>query len=412
MTEELYFDLQAGCSGDMFLASLVDIGADPDRVRLDLSKLDVSGYELEFRAELKGGVMARRCLVHVSEHGHEVHHHSHHHRDFIAIRGMIETSEIPVGARERSLDIFSRLAEAEAKIHGCQVGEVAFHEVGGVDSIVDIVGIALALDQLKPRSFHCSPVNVGSGTVKTKHGVLPVPAPATVELLKGFPVYSAHFDGETTTPTGAAVLASLVKKPGKMPAGTIIKTGYGAGSKSFPEGPNVLRAVLIQTASQEIAPEEVVVLECNLDDHHPEILGDSLERMMRLGALDVYFTAVQMKKNRPGVLLTVVCRLEDAERFTRFLLEETPTFGVRKRASARTVLARWQAIVPTAYGDVEVKAGSRSREAVKATPEFEACRAISERENVPLWRVYQEVTRSIAAHWEDVRKSSEGRTLE
>ncbi len=442
----LYFDLFSGCSGDMILGALLDLGADFEAVRQGLAALPVTGYRLEVGRVLRGGIAATRLTVHVEgqehkhvhgrvhdraragehehdyDHDHEHEHEheqrdqpstinhqlstlsqppTHDHRTFAQIRDMIAAAPLAPAVRERATAIFEHLAVAEGKIHGRPPETVHFHEVGAVDSIVDIVGICLALDGLGFDGFACSAANVGSGTVRCAHGVLPVPAPATAELLRGFPVYSAHFAGELVTPTGAAVLRTLVAAPGRLPAGTLLRTGWGAGGREHPDGPNALRLLAIETADAG-ADTEVSVLECNLDDMIPELVGELADTLRAAGALDVFLTPVQMKKSRPGTLLTLLCRPADAPRFAEELLARSTTFGVRTHHCAREVLDRRNLAVDTPYGAVSVKAGLRRGRLLKATPEFEDCRRLAAAAGVPAAAVYQAAAAAVAAGWDNL----------
>lgn len=322
---------------------------------------------------------------------------------------MIAAAPLAPAVRGRATAIFENLARAEGKIHGRPPEDVHFHEVGAVDSIVDIVGICLALDQLGFDGFACSAANVGSGTVRCAHGVLPVPAPATAELLRGFPVYSAHFTGELVTPTGAAVLRTLVPEPGRLPAGILLRTGWGAGGREHPAGPNALRLLVIETADAGAADTEVAVLECNLDDMLPELVGELTDALRAAGALDVFLTPVQMKKSRPGTLLTLLCRPADAPCFAEELLARSTTFGVRVHRCAREVLDRQSFAVDTPYGAVSVKAGLRRGRLLKATPEFEDCRRLADAAGVPVAVVYQAAAAAVTTGWDQwVRRLERG----
>ncbi|NLI45722.1 MAG: nickel pincer cofactor biosynthesis protein LarC [Acidobacteria bacterium] len=449
----LYFDLFSGCSGDMILGALLDLGADFETVRQGLAALPVGGYRLEVNRVLRGGVAATRLTVHIAgqehkhvrgrahdqaragehEHEHDYEHEheheqgdqpsiinhplstlnmqpsTHDHRTYAQIRDMIAAAPLAPAVRARATAIFEHLAIAEGKIHGRPPEAVHFHEVGAVDSIVDIVGISLALDHLGFDSFACSAANVGSGTVRCAHGVLPVPAPATAELLRGFPVYSAHFAGELVTPTGAAVLRTLVPEPGRLPAGTLLRTGWGAGSREHPDGPNALRLLVIEMADAGAADTEVAVLECNLDDMLPELVGELADTLRAAGALDVFLTPVQMKKSRPGTLLTLLCRPPDTPRFADELLARSTTFGVRVHRCAREVLDRRSFAVDTPYGAVSVKAGLRRGRLLKATPEFEDCRRLAAAADVPVAVVYQAAAAAVTAGWDQwVRRLEHG----
>lgn len=460
----LYFDLFAGCSGDMILGALADLGADIDAVGRRLAELPLKGYRLECDPALQRGIRATRFRVvmdgeeaggvsteplrdpHLDQsyglpgghrHGHphpggdrrkaggdydyDYEHEGHrspvtghpssvaghHHRTFADIRQMLESSKLPDAVVARSVGIFEQLARVEGKIHGQPPADVAFHEVGAVDSIVDIVGIALALDAMGFDGFACSAVNVGAGTLTCAHGVLPVPAPAAAELLQGFPVYSAHFEAELVTPTGAAVLRALVAEPGRLPAGTLRRIGYGAGSRTFPNGPNVLRLLEIETVEPEEAAADVTVLHCQLDDMNPELVGAAAQRLLADGALDVALAPVHMKKFRPGTLLTVLCRPADRERLAGRLLAETTTFGLRWHECRREELERRHLPLETRFGTVQVKAGLRDGRLLKVRPEFEECRRAAEAAGVGVDEVYREVEAAIAAAWSSLLQQTQ-----
>ncbi|MBN2431055.1 MAG: nickel pincer cofactor biosynthesis protein LarC [Acidobacteria bacterium] len=435
----LYFDLFAGCSGDMILGALVDAGVDFEQLRNQLACLPLKGYTLQCIPVNKRGIRATQVVVHLDHEpetpqpapatdgsapppAHHHHHGSahdspaqpapphpqpvtHEHRHFADIRRMILESSLPAPVTRRALAIFENLARAEAHIHQTTIDKVAFHEVGAVDSIVDIVGISLGLHQLGIDRFACSPVNVGSGTVRCAHGILPVPAPATAALLEGFPIYAAHFHGEMTTPTGAAVLKTLVPLPGKMPAGTLQALGYGAGTRDLEDGANVLRIMIIdETPAADAVPDGVRLLECNLDDMNPEHTGELAQRLLAEGALDVWLTPIQMKKFRPGVCLSLLCRAEQAERLTDLLLQHSTTFGVRRSAWERTELQRRQLTIGTRLGPVSVKAGWHGERLLKVTPEFESCRQVAERQHLSLADVCREVERAIGEHWTELAR--------
>jgi uncharacterized protein (TIGR00299 family) protein len=448
----LYFDLFAGCSGDMILGALVDLGADFAAIETMLAALPVRGYRLECGPILQRGIRATRFQVildgepatgahdphlgqvegsslkpvpgqaHPPGHSHahgkrgeagsdydSKHEHGgggrrpagggHSHRTFAEIRRMLEKSDLPTAAVTRAVAVFELLARAEGRIHGQPPEEVAFHEVGAVDSIMDITGIALALDQLGFTGFACSPVNVGSGTLTCAHGVLPVPAPAATELLQGFPVYAAHFEAELVTPTGAAVLRTLVKDPGRLPPGALRRIGYGAGSRRFPNGPNVLRLMEIEPADDSGMGAEVAVLECQLDDMNPELLAALAQSLLADGALDVSLTPIQMKKFRPGTLLTLLCRPPDRERFAGRILAESTTFGLRWHLCRREELDRRHLSLATRYGTIQVKAGLHGGRLLKVRPEFEECRRLADAAGVGVDEVYREVEAAIAAAW-------------
>jgi len=375
----LYLDCFAGISGDMLLGALLDLGVAEAALRTELTKLKLPGYSISTRRVVKQNIAATKFDC---DTGHE-----HHHRGYTEIAGMITGSGLSENVKRRALHVFRRLGEAEAKIHGVPLEQIHFHEIGAVDSIVDIVGVCVALDLLGVDEVQASPVPLGSGFVETAHGKFPVPAPATLELLKGVPVQPSNEAVELVTPTGAALLAEFCCRYGPMPALTVEKIGYGAGTRDLPQTPNVLRAVLGET-SGGAKSDTVAVIEANIDDMNPQWFGDVMERLLVNGALDVFLTPVQMKKNRPGTLLTVLCEPRDADRFVELVLTHTTTFGVRLHEARRRMLAREIVRVPTRFGEIEVKVGRYNGKVVTRSPEYESCKRAAALANVPVREVY------------------------
>lgn len=386
----LYFDCFAGISGDMTVAALLDLGVPLDLIRTELGRLPLpsANYALSSERVLRNGIVATRFVVEAVD--------EHHHRHYSDIAAMIEASQLAPGVRTRALAIFRRLAEAEAKVHGVEIDRVHFHEVGALDSIVDIVATAVCLDHLAIGRFHASPLPWGSGFVETAHGRLPVPAPATAELMTGMPVHGIIGPGERVTPTGAAILATLADGFGPIPAMTVSATGCGAGTKDFPDTPNVLRAVL---GLREVAAgrDEVEVLETHVDDMSPELFGFLMERLFAAGALDVAFSPLQMKKNRPGTKLTVIAPPPLAETLGRLVLAESSAIGIRSHRATRLVLDRCSEERETTLGQVRVKVIRDGGKLVRVTPEFEECRRLALERGLPLMEVYRLVERETAA---------------
>jgi uncharacterized protein (TIGR00299 family) protein len=389
-----YFDAFSGAAGDMIVAALLDAGGDAAALEAALATLHVGHYRLEVRREVRHGITASRFIVHL-EHGHD-----HHHRTWADIRGIIDGATLPGRAAERAKAVFARLAEAEAAVHGTTPDAVHFHEVGAVDSIVDIVGAAAALELMGTEEVYCSAIPVGSGTVKSAHGLLPVPAPATAALLKGVPIRPSPGEasgeelGELTTPTGAALLTTLARRFGAMPPMTPTAVGYGAGTRQGKHAPNVLRVVIGELVGGDAAETDGVwVIETNLDDTTAEVVADAAARLMAAGALDVTAVAATMKKGRSGIVLT--CLAHDAERAAceRILFEHTGTFGVRRHWCERSMLARRHETVPTRFGPVRVKIGSLGDRVVRVAPEFEDCRRAAEAAGVSVQSVMQEAVR-------------------
>jgi hypothetical protein len=334
-------------------------------------------------------------------HSHETHEHKHDHahvhRGLTEIRKIISAANISEKAKKTAISIFEALGTAEAKIHNVPIETINFHEVGAVDAIVDIVCASVGADALAVDEIVCSALNVGGGTVNCAHGTFPVPAPATVELLKDAPVYSSGIQMELVTPTGAAIVKTLANRFGAFPELKIEKSAYGAGSRDFPGHPNVLRIVIGDAAPKLAAKtnsETISVLEANLDDLNPQVFGYVMDRLLEDGALDVFGMPVQMKKNRPGTLLTVLCKPEDADKLTQLIFSETTTLGVRRREESRQTLARRWENVHTEWGEVRIKIASMNGTITNYAPEYEDCRRIAAEHRVPLKTVMQEASRA------------------
>src|SRR5229473_2907171 len=433
-----YLECFSGISGDMFLGALVDTGVPASLLERTVAALDV-GVRLETSRVVRSGISATKVDVWVDgekdlpreeywerqerhshsheheqkhehsdrEHEHHGHSHSHpdetragapaphgHSRGLKEIRGIISAAAISEGAKKTAISIFEALGRAEAKIHNTSIESVHFHEVGAVDAMVDIVCAAVGAETLGVDEIICSPLNVGGGMVKCAHGTFPVPVPATVELLAEAPVYSSGLQAELVTPTGAAIVKTLASRFASFPEMKIEKSGYGAGSRDFPGHPNVVRLTVGEGASSALAPktasETITVLESNLDDLNPQVFGYVMDRLLEDGALDAFGMPVQMKKNRPGMLLTVLCRPEDASKLTELIFTETTTLGVRRRDEKRQVLAREWVTVATRWGDVRLKLASMNGAVTNYAPEYEDCRRIATERHVPLKNVMQE----------------------
>jgi pyridinium-3,5-bisthiocarboxylic acid mononucleotide nickel chelatase len=441
-----YLDCFSGISGDMFLGALVDAGL-PVRVLEEtvaaLNRVAELNTRLEIARVTRGGISATKVNVwvgdekdqprlehhryqghkhgHTHEHahanvlGHEQHHshvvgtavleHPQSHRGLREILEIIERADIARAAKQKAVAIFEVLALAEAKIHEVDMEKIHFHEVGAADAIVDIVCAAVGSEVLAVESWVCSPLNVGSGTVACAHGEFPVPAPATAELLKNAPVFSSGIKGELVTPTGAAIVKVLASRFAPLPQLKVASIGYGAGMRDFAGHANVVR-LLIGTAdsaadtdslssrfSPEITQDTVAVLEANLDDLNPQVFGYVMDRLLSEGALDVFYTPVQMKRNRPGMLLTLLAPVEHAERLAKLLFSETTTLGLRVRQEKRLVLARGWEIVNTPWGDVRIKVANLNGASTNHAPEYEDCRRIAQEYRIPLKTVMQEALR-------------------
>ena len=371
-----YIDAFSGISGDMTVGALLDAGAPPDALLDALRSLE-TGARYEVEKTRRGGVTASKFRVILPEHPGGAHGHSHRHLKHIL--AMIEKAPISDRAKSDASRVFRNLGHAEAHVHGVPIEKVHFHEVGAADSIADIVGACVALDLLGVDQIYTSAINVGSGTVKTEHGVLPVPAPATAELLTGKPIYSCGPAVELTTPTGAALAATLSTSFGPAPAMNIRNIGYGAGDRDFEQQPNVLR-VLIGDKSGAVEATSVSVIEANIDDSSPQVLGYALERLLETGALDASISPLQMKKNRPGSLLRVIARPEDQEALAQIVFSETSTLGLRIYTAERRVLERRMVEVETPFGTLRGKVSGAGTFA----PEYDDCKAAAARTGKPL----------------------------
>jgi len=388
----LYFDCFAGASGDMILGAMVAAGVDPDALRHQLSLLNVEGFKIDFETVDRSGLSAIHARVETV--------HEHKHRHLADIRHIIENSGVTDAAKELSIRIFTRLAEAEARVHNEPVEKVHFHEVGALDAIVDVVGAAICFDLLKIERFVSSPLHVGSGTVEMAHGRFPVPPPAVADMLRGVPFYSGDIKGELLTPTGAAIITTVCQEYGPIPRIKTDRTGYGAGTREYENFPNVLRVLVGETEKADAGCERLWMIETNLDDASPQIVGHVMDRIFEAGALDCYFTPVQMKKNRPGVLLSVLCGPGEKETVMNLLFTETTTLGIRSYEVERRALRRSILTVETQYGPISVKVAHLNGRVVNEMPEFEQCREAAVRANVPL-KVIEEAARVALAKLRD-----------
>ena len=421
-----YLDCFSGISGDMFLGALIDAGVSPQLLEDTVKALNI-GARVELSKVVRAGISATKVDVyangekdlprevfwerqendhankHAHDHGHahsedshEHHHHGHDHehgRTLSAIRRIIEKAAISSNAKNTAIKIFETLGEAEAEIHRTSIDQVHFHEVGAVDAMVDIVCAAVGAESLAVEEWVCSPLNVGGGTVKCAHGTLPVPAPATMKLLRDAPVFSSGPQVELVTPTGAAIVRTLSARFAPFPAMKIETSGYGAGTRDFPEHPNLLRITIGEaepTDRVNTSNDRITVLEANLDDLSPQVLAYAMERLLAEGALDVFSVPVQMKKSRPGALLTVLAKMEDASRLTKTIFDETTTLGVRRREEQRQTLSRCWETVDTTWGPVRVKVANMNGTVSNYAPEYEDCRTLAEAQHVPLRTVMQE----------------------
>lgn len=428
----LYLDLFSGISGDMFIGALLDLGVDSHELEHQLSRLGLNGYHLHVNRAHKSSIEGVKFDVHLAdahgehshehehshahEHGHShshehshghTHEHTHEHahhddqRTFAQIRHIIEASALSPWVKEKANAVFHRIAVAEGKIHGLPPEKVHFHEVGALDSIVDIVGACLALEMLGRPRILASTVIEGNGWVDCAHGRFPIPAPATLAILgaRGIPVSQCNEPHELVTPTGAALLAEFVESFGPMENLVAKKIGFGLGTRENKTRPNVLRAVLGEVSASASAHDweidTIAVLETNLDDVNAEILGHFMEAALAAGALDVFHTPIQMKKSRPGILLTVLCTQADADKFSEMILRETSSFGVRRALAERRKLQRSFATAKTAFGEVQVKIGRLNGKVLQAAPEYEACKKLAREAKVPVKAVYDAALKAL-----------------
>ncbi len=386
----LYIDAFSGISGDMVVAAFLSLGLPLPRLQDDLSKVPLTGYTIAATSQLVNGITATRFTVQVAAPGQA-------HRTFRDIRAMLDGSALHDAVKHRAIDIFTKLADAEARVHGVPADDVRFHEVGAVDSIIDIVGAAIGATFFGIERTYVSALPLGSGVVQSQHGPLPVPAPATVELLRGFTTRPGEGEGELVTPTGAAIIASLASA-GRAPDMRIAAVGYGVGQKTLQDRPNVLRLLLGEVAARTVTDGTVtdgtdsdaqIIIETNIDDYNPEFYEYVMERLFAAGARDVYFAPLHMKKNRPGLLLSVLCAEADRERLAAIVLNETSAIGVRYYPVRRMVLSRFTKEVATQYGTVRVKFARTPDGHENVAPEYEDCKRLASEKNVPIKLVYQ-----------------------
>jgi hypothetical protein len=384
----IYFDCFSGASGDMIVASLLDAGLTLETLRDELGRLKLTGYHIRARRVKRRGIAGTKFDVIIKTHEHE-------HRHLHDVLDIIRRSTLSDRVKHDVEGVFRRLAQAEAAVHGITVEKATFHEVGAVDSIVDVVAAAAGLEKLGIVRVAVSPLVTGSGFVECQHGRFPVPAPAVAELLKGFPIACGEIEMELTTPTGAAILTTLGESFGKMPSMTVESVGYGAGTRDPGEMPNLLRVVIGETQVQ-VESDRVWVLETNIDDMPPELFEVLFEKLFAAGVLDVFTTAIQMKKGRPAVKLSVIAPEELRSRAEEIIFRETTTFGIRAYEVERRKLERESVRVRTKFGLVGVKLGRMGGELLTASPEYEDCRRAAARHGVALKEVYEEAKR--AAH--------------
>lgn len=383
-----YFDCFSGISGDMTLGALVDAGASFSSLKKSLSALPVKGYKLQYGRVKKAGFAAAKVDVIIAKSGNggEL-------RKWSGVRYLIEESSLPAAIKKKGKEIFKRLFEAEAFVHGSRYDRVHLHELAAVDCIVDIMGSLICLDLLGIDKIYASAVNTGGGSVSTAHGVIPVPSPAAMRLLKGVPVYSSVEGHELTTPTGAAIISTLASSFGPVPLMKVTAVGTGAGGLDLPDRPNILRVITGEVISESLseADNNVMVIETNIDDMNPQLYEYVMEQLFRAGALDVFLSHIIMKKGRPGIKLSVLCQRDKAETLCDIIFRETTTIGVRYYPVARKTLKRGFRTVQTGYGPIRIKISDPGGPEEKCAPEYEECRRVAKARSVPLIKVIDDV---------------------
>ena len=417
----LYYDCFAGISGDMHLGAMIDAGVDPHHLLAELKKLPLDGYKVNITRNQRKSIEGTRVdIVVEGDHGHHHHGHDHHHdhndndghdhhhehRNLADIKKIISDSGLPEKTKSRAMKMFLLIAEAEAKIHGVSVDEIHFHEVGAVDSIVDITGAAICLEYLNPDRILGSTIELGSGMVKCAHGLMPVPAPATAEILKNIPVKIGSTPHEATTPTGAAILAANVDEFTDQMNFKPLKTAYGIGQRDT-ELPNILRVYLGEMDEKALSTGNCTLIECNIDDMNPEFYGDVMDNLFDAGALDVFITPTIMKKNRPAVILSVLCDQKDQQKMSEILLKQTTTLGVRYQTVSRLMLDRDTETVFTSLGKVAVKQAWFQGKLLKWKPEYEDCKLLADKNSLSLREVYEIVESEINAMKTEMNKQTD-----
>ncbi|MCX7919863.1 MAG: nickel pincer cofactor biosynthesis protein LarC [bacterium] len=376
-----YFDCFSGISGDMFLGALVNAGVSIESLSTELQKLNLTGYKLLAKSVTKHGITGTKVDVIIEQERQFKH--------IAEIQELINNSTLSNRIKQTSINVFQRLADAESKVHGVTTPQVHFHEVGALDAIIDVVGSIIGINLLGIQIIYASKLNLGNGLVKTKHGTFPIPAPATVELVKGIPVYNLGIEYELVTPTGAAIITTIAEKFGTMPAMEINAIGYGAGDLEIPEIPNFLR-VFIGKKVEPQKEETITVIETNIDDLNPQFYGYLMDKLFAVGALDVYYTPIHMKKNRPGILLSVLTNAANVDKLSEIIFAETTTFGLRIYTAQRQTLDRESVPVQTKYGTINIKIGKHNGKIVSIAPEYQNCLLAAEKNGVPIKEVYQE----------------------
>lgn len=376
-----YFDCFSGISGDMIIGALIDLGLDVKYLDKELKKLDLDDYKINSKKILKNGTSATKFDVIASKNHHKE-------RNLTEINKIIDNSKLDKEIKNKIKKIFMKIAAAEAKIHNKPIDKIHFHEIGAIDTIIDVAGAVISFKKLGIEKFYCSRLNVGSGFVEFSHGKWPVPAPATAEILKGIPIYNNNVEAELVTPTGASIITTLCSNFGEMPPMKADKIGYGAGLKEL-EHPNVLRVFLGEIDNQK--NEIINIIETNIDNMNPEIYPYVIERLMENGALDACLTNIIMKKGRPAIKLTVLAKINDTEKLCKIIFDETTTIGVRINQATKKMLDREIKTIKTGYGDVKIKISKLGNETKNVIPEYEDCAKVAKDKKIPLKRVYEDV---------------------
>lgn len=383
MLKIAYFDCFSGISGDMIIGALLDAGLELDHLKTETSKLNIQNFEIKSEKVVKHNIAATKFDV--------ITHEEKHYRHLKELLKVVENSKLDEDVKTKANDIFLKIAQAEAKIHNQLLERIHFHEIGALDTIIDVIGALVGFKKLGIEKIHCSKLNVGSGFVESSHDKFPVPAPATAEILKGIPIYSTSANAELVTPTGAAIITTLADKFGTMPVMETESIGYGAGTRDL-EQPNVLRVFIGNLIQQSNSEKGMVfIIETNIDDMNPQIYDYLMEKLFQNGALDVYLTNILMKKNRPAIKLTVLSTLEDKEKLIKIIFEETTSIGIRIREEKREILRREIKIINTKYGKMKVKISKLNGKIINIIPEYEDCKRLAKEKKIPLKQIYKDL---------------------
>jgi uncharacterized protein (TIGR00299 family) protein len=375
-----YFDCFAGISGDMCLGALIDAGWPVERLQATIHALKLEGVSATIQRVTKHGISGTQVTINIPPNQPQ--------RHLSDLESIIHSADLPAEVQTRALSVIRLLGEVESRVHNVPIDEIHFHEIGAVDTLVDIVGTITALHDLKVESIYSAPLPWSHGTINTAHGILPVPPPAVVALLQGLPVVGVDVEGEMVTPTGAALIRSLVQGFGTMPSGQIQRTGYGAGTRDWPDRANLLRIVIVESQGSGLTVETLAILSCNIDDMNPQWYGPLMQLLLDSGALDVWLTPVQMKKNRPGTVIDVLCKSPDAASLRDLLLHHTTTLGVRQQAVTRYAVDRQIETVQTEYGPVRVKVAFLPDGSRRSAPEHDDCAALAAQHGVPIREIW------------------------